>query len=64
MIAGITMNINAAIDLAISIGLRPNLSITNIAGMVKTRNTTPVTPVARSAVVPPVRPKSSNKFEA
>jgi hypothetical protein len=64
MIAGITMNINAAIDLAISIGLRPNLSITNIAGMVKTRKTTPVTRVARSAVVPPVRPKSSNTFEA
>jgi hypothetical protein len=35
-----------------------------MAGMVATKKTTPVTPVARSAWVPPVRPRSSKTLEA
>ena len=35
-----------------------------IAGMVEMRKTTPVTPVARRAMVPPVRPSDWKTFEA
>ena len=58
------MDINMTTLPQISIGLRPTLSMTAMAGSVQTKKTTPVTPVARRACVPPVKPKLMKTLDA
>lgn len=57
MMPGITMEINMTMEPTIRMGFLPTLSMMAMAGRVLMKKTTPVTPVAKRAVVPPVRPR-------